>query len=45
MLMVPAILQVAVIGLMILIPTLVIYKKASLNPMWAGLVFCQVSVC
>lgn len=39
MLMVPDILQVAIIGLMILIPTIVIYKKAGLNPMWAGLVF------
>lgn len=39
MLMVPDILQVAIIGLMILIPTIVIYKKTGLNPMWAGLVF------
>jgi hypothetical protein len=39
MLMVPEILQVAIIGLMILIPTVLIYKKAGLNPVWAGLVF------
>lgn len=39
MLMVPEILQVAIIGLMILIPTIVIYKKAGFNPFWAGLVF------
>ena len=39
MLMVPEILQVAIIGLMILIPTIVIYKKAGFNPIWAGLVF------
>lgn len=39
MLMVPEILQVVIVGLMILIPTIVIYKKAGLNPAWAGLVF------
>ena len=39
MLMMPDILQVVIIGLMILIPTILIYKKAGLNPTWAGLVF------
>ena len=39
MLMVPEILQVVIVGLMILIPTIVIYKKAGFNPAWAGLVF------
>lgn len=39
MLMVPEILQVVIVGLMIVIPVILIYKKAGLNPMWAGLVF------
>ncbi len=39
MLMVPEILQVVIVGLMILIPTILIYKKAGLNPAWAALVF------
>lgn len=39
MLMVPEILQVVIVGLMIVIPTIMIYKKAGLNPMWAALVF------
>jgi hypothetical protein len=39
MLMVPEILQVVIVGLMILIPTIVIYKKAGFNPAWAALVF------
>jgi hypothetical protein len=39
MLMVPEILQVAIVGMMILIPTILIYKKVGLNPVWAALVF------
>ncbi|MBS3964562.1 MAG: hypothetical protein KGZ80_08725 [Methylomonas sp.] len=39
MLMVPEILQVVIVGLMIVIPVILIYKKAGLNPLWAGLVF------
>jgi len=39
MLMVPEILQVAIVGLMILIPTILIYKKVGLHPAWAALVF------
>lgn len=39
MLMVPEILQVVIVGLMILIPTILIYKKVGLNPAWAALVF------
>lgn len=39
MLMVPEILQVVIVGLMIVIPTAVIYKKTGLNPAWAALVF------
>lgn len=37
--MVPEILQVVIVGLMIVIPTAIIYKKAGLNPAWAALVF------
>jgi hypothetical protein len=37
--MIPEILQVAIIGLMILIPTILIYKRTGLNPAWAALVF------
>lgn len=39
MLMVPEIVQVVVVGLMILVPLCVIYKKAGFNPLWAALVF------
>jgi hypothetical protein len=39
MLMVPEILQVAIVGMMILIPTILIYKKVGLNPVWAASVF------
>ncbi len=39
MLMVPEILQVVIVGLMIVIPIAVIYKKIGLNPAWAALVF------
>ena len=37
--MVPEILQVAIIGMMIVIPTIVIYKRAGFSPLWAALVF------
>ncbi|MDD4915064.1 MAG: hypothetical protein PHW13_08535 [Methylococcales bacterium] len=37
--MVPEIVQVVIVGLMILVPLCVIYKKAGFNPLWAGLVF------
>jgi hypothetical protein len=37
--MIPEILQVAIVGLMILIPTILIYKRAGLNPAWSALVF------
>ena len=39
MLMVPEVLQVVIVGMMILIPTILIYKRAGLNPAWATLVF------
>lgn len=39
MLMVPEIVQVVIVGLMILVPLCVIYKKAGFNPLWAALVF------
>ena len=39
MLMVPEILQVAIVGLMIIIPTILIYRKAGFHPAWAALVF------
>ncbi|MDD2738753.1 MAG: hypothetical protein PHR94_07440 [Methylomonas lenta] len=39
MLMVPEILQVVIVGMMILIPTILIYKKVGLHPAWAALVF------
>lgn len=39
MLMVPEIMQVAIVGLMILVPLCLIYKKAGLNPLCAALVF------
>lgn len=39
MLMVPEILQVAIVGMMILIPMILIYKKVGLHPAWAALVF------
>lgn len=32
----------AIIGLMIVIPTILIYKKAGLNPLWAALVFVPI---
>lgn len=39
MLMVPEIMQVAIVGMMILVPLCLIYKKAGFNPLWAALVF------
>lgn len=39
MLMFPELLQVIIVGLMILIPVVAIYKKIGLNPTWAFLVF------
>lgn len=39
MLMVPEILQVVIVGLMIIIPTILIYRKAGFHPAWAALVF------
>ncbi|MDT4329725.1 hypothetical protein ACQE3E_04730 [Methylomonas sp. MED-D] len=36
------VLQSAIVGMMIAIPTIVIYKKVGLNPLWAGLVFIPV---
>ncbi|MCQ8104797.1 hypothetical protein NP590_11825 [Methylomonas sp. SURF-2] len=32
----------AIIGMMIVIPTILIYKKAGLNPSWAALVFVPI---
>ncbi|MGD0960945.1 MAG: hypothetical protein ABSB19_14160 [Methylomonas sp.] len=40
--MVPEILQVAIVGMMLLIPLCLIYKKAGFSPLWAGLVFVPV---
>lgn len=37
--MIPEILQIVIVGLMILIPVCMIYKKAGFNPAWAALVF------
>ncbi|QWF70253.1 hypothetical protein KEF85_13010 [Methylomonas paludis] len=37
--MVPEIMQVVIVGMMILVPTFLIYKKAGFNPLWAALVF------
>ena len=39
MLMIPDFFQIVIIGLMILLPIALIYKKAGFNPMWAALVF------
>jgi hypothetical protein len=39
MLMIPEMLQVVIIGLMLLIPVCMIYKKAGFNPVWAILLF------
>ena len=40
--MFPEMLQTVIVGLMIVIPVILIYKKAGFNPMWAGLVFVPV---
>lgn len=37
--MLPEIVKVVVIGLMILIPIVFIYRKAGFNPLWGMLVF------
>lgn len=42
MLMVPEILQSAIVAMMIAIPTVFIYKKAGLSPWWAALVFVPI---
>jgi len=36
---IPEIMRVAIVGLMILIPVFVIYKKAGFHPAWSLLVF------
>lgn len=42
MMMVPEVMQSAIVGMMIAIPTVFIYKKAGLNPWWAALVFLPI---
>ncbi|CAD6878271.1 hypothetical protein [Methylomonas albis] len=42
MLMFPEMLQAMIVGMMIAIPALLIYKKAGLNPAWAALVFLPI---
>lgn len=37
--MLPEFMQAVIVGLMILAPLCVIYKKAGFNPLWAALVF------
>jgi hypothetical protein len=37
--MVPEFMQVVIVGLMVLVPLCLIYKKAGFNPLWAALVF------
>nr|WP_305908352.1 hypothetical protein [Methylomarinum sp. Ch1-1]MDP4521177.1 hypothetical protein [Methylomarinum sp. Ch1-1] len=32
-------LRIVIVGLMIVVPAIVIYNRAGLNPWWAGLVF------
>lgn len=39
MLMLPDIFKIAIVGLMLLVPVAVIYKKAGFNPAWGALVF------
>ncbi len=39
MLMIPEAFQIVIVGLMILVPIALIYKKAGFNPMWGALVF------
>ncbi len=40
--LVPVIFKIVIVGLMIVIPVALIYKKAGFNPMWAALVFLPV---
>ncbi|MCQ8183097.1 hypothetical protein NP603_18420 [Methylomonas sp. SURF-1] len=40
--MFPDVLQSAIVGMMVAIPTIVVYKKAGLHPGWAALVFLPV---
>lgn len=42
MFMVPEPLVAAIVGMMIAIPLLLIYKKAGLHPGWAALVFVPI---
>lgn len=37
--MVPEVFHAEIVGMMILIPVCMIYKKAGFNPLWAALVF------
>lgn len=37
--MIPEFLEVAIVGMMVLVPLCLIYKKAGFNPLWAALVF------
>jgi hypothetical protein len=39
MLMAPEFMQVVIVGMMILVPVCIIYKKAGFSPLWAALVF------
>ena len=39
MMMFPEVFQVLIIGLLIFLPVLLIYKKAGFHPAWAALVF------
>ncbi len=32
-------LHIVIVGLMIVVPVIIIYKRAGLNPLWAALVF------
>lgn len=40
--MVPEVLEAAIVGMMILVPLCLVYKKAGFNPFWAALVFLPV---
>lgn len=42
MMMFPEVIQVFIVGLLIFIPTCLIYKKAGFHPVWAALVFLPV---
>lgn len=39
MLLFTELLQSVIVGLMIAVPVIVIYKRAGLNPLWAALIF------